>query len=162
MHLTLAERTTLAAEIADCVSGWGYARLFAECIDKLHFDPIRTGRSVDEQAFEQIVSRFEQYIVGTDEQGQDKRYGVLVHDNNQTVAKKHTELMRSFHRGVTLWTKIDRLIETRLRCSWIASSLAWCRLLTFVRTRSGDTWRITKPACSPQSSLGHTEFRTKL
>lgn len=114
IHLTLTERLALAAEIADCVAGWGYARLFAECIDKIYFDPIRTGRTVDVQAFEQIVSRFEQFIVATDGQGEDKKYGVLVHDNNQTVAKKHTELMRRFHRTGTLWTRIERLIETPL------------------------------------------------
>ena len=75
---------------------------------------MRTGCSVDEQAFEQIVSRFEQYIKGEDEVGKDKRYGVLVHDNNQTVAKRHTSLMRRFHQQGTLWTKVERLIETPL------------------------------------------------
>jgi hypothetical protein len=114
VHLTLAERRQLVTEIADCVAGWGYARLFAECIDKIYFDPVRTGRTIDEQAFEQIVSRFEQFIVSTDEPGQDRKYGVLVHDNNQTVARKHTELMRRFHRTGTLWTRIERLIETPL------------------------------------------------
>ena len=38
-HLTLRERQSFVAEIADCVSNWGFARLFAECIDKIHFDP---------------------------------------------------------------------------------------------------------------------------
>jgi hypothetical protein len=114
IHLTLAEREALAAEVADCLAGWGSARLFAECIDKIHFDPNRTGRSVDEQAFEQVVSRFEQFIVGTDEPGQDRKFGLLVHDNNQTVAHKHTRLMRNFHQQGTLWTRIERLIETPL------------------------------------------------
>jgi uncharacterized protein DUF3800 len=52
IHLTQAERLVLLQEVADCIGGWGFARLFAECIDKIHFDPLRTGRSVDEQAFE--------------------------------------------------------------------------------------------------------------
>jgi hypothetical protein len=114
LHLTLAERTSLAGEIADCIAAMGSVRLFAECIDKLHFDPVRTGCSVDEQAFEQVVSRFEQFIKSTDEPGQDKKYGLLVHDNNQTVAKKHTDLMRRFHQQGTLWRKAERLIETPL------------------------------------------------
>jgi hypothetical protein len=114
VHLTLAERQELTASIADCVAAAGSARLFAECIDKLHFDPVRTGRSVDEQAFEQIVSRFEQYVRSTDEPSRDKRYGLLVHDNNQTVARKHTAMMRRFHQQGTLWTKVERLIETPL------------------------------------------------
>ena len=114
LHLTLAERQQLAGEVADVIANQGSARLFAECIDKIHFDPVRTGRSVDEQAFEQIVSRFQQFITSTDEPGEDKRFGLIVHDNHQTVAKKHTELMRRFHQQGTPWTKIDRLIETPL------------------------------------------------
>ncbi len=114
VHLTLDERRSLVDEVADAVAGWGSARLFAECIDKIYFSQARPGRSVDEQAFEQIVSRFQQYIASTEDAGDDKRFGLLVHDNNQTVARRHTELMRRFHREGTLWTRIDRLIETPL------------------------------------------------
>ncbi len=115
IHLTRDERRQLISDIATCVGNWGFARLFAECIDKTHFDQSRTRRTVDEQAFEQIVSRFEQYLVKTDTgNGQNNNYGVLVHDNNQTVAKKHTELMRHFHQQGTLWTNITHLIETPL------------------------------------------------
>ena len=61
-HLNYTERVSFIKEVAQCVSGWGFARLFAECIDKVHFDPSRAPLSIDEQAFEQIVSRFEQYL----------------------------------------------------------------------------------------------------
>jgi hypothetical protein len=62
VHLTYNERVSLVRDIADCVSQWGFARLFAECIDKLHFDPYRTARTIEEQAFEQVVSRFERFL----------------------------------------------------------------------------------------------------
>ena len=102
-------------EVAQCVSTWGYARLFAECINKLHFNPSRYNGTLDEQAFEQLVSRFEQYLENTEDQTTGRlNHGLLVHDNNQTVAKKHTDLMRRFHRQGTLWTRIQRLIETPL------------------------------------------------
>lgn len=113
IHLMLSERIAAVQQIATTIGGWGFARLFAECINKLHFDPIRTGRSVDEQAFEQVVSRFHHYLVNTEALGQ-RNYGLLVHDNNETVAKKHTELMRHFHVQGTLWTNVDRIIETPL------------------------------------------------
>ena len=112
-HLTHAERVDVIQKFADLLGGWGFARLFAECINKLHFDQRWTGRTIDEQAFEQIVSRFEQYLART-ETGGLKNYGLLVHDNNQTVALKHTDLMRKFHAGGTLWTRVDRIIETPL------------------------------------------------
>ncbi len=103
----------MVSKVAEWVSSWGYARLFAECIDKIHFDPAWTKCSADEQAFEQLVSRFEQYLSSLGDQS-GNRYGVLVHDNNETVAKKHADLMRRFHSQGTLWTKLHRLIETPL------------------------------------------------
>jgi len=39
IHLTLTERKAVAGEIADCIAAQGSARIFAECIDKLYFDP---------------------------------------------------------------------------------------------------------------------------
>ena len=93
--------------MAGCISQWGVARLFAECIDKVHFDPVRAGKTVDEQAFEQLVSRFEQFLKNTQED-----YRLLIHDNNETVAKKHSEMMKKFLRGGTLWTQVQHIIET--------------------------------------------------
>jgi hypothetical protein len=79
-------------------------------VDKVHFDPSRATQTIDEQSFEQIVSRFEQYlqIIGS------QYLGLLVHDNNETVAKKHTELMKSFHQKGTIWTQVKNIIETPL------------------------------------------------
>jgi hypothetical protein len=42
-------------DVARVIGNWGFARLFAECVDKIHFDPKRTKQRVDEQAFEQVV-----------------------------------------------------------------------------------------------------------
>ena len=35
-------------------------------------------------------------------------------DDNETVKRKHTQRMRDFHRKGTLWTSIERIIETPL------------------------------------------------
>jgi hypothetical protein len=111
VHLTLDERRQMLDEVAQCVADWDFAVVFAEAIDKLHFDEGRAGRTISEQAFEQIVSRFEQFLV---RDCPPQTHGVLVHDNNQTVARKHTDLMRHFHEQGTLWAKIQRLAETPL------------------------------------------------
>jgi len=110
VHLSYTERNDLIREIAECISKWGHARLFAECVDKLHFDPIRTTQTIDEQSFEQIVSRFEQYLKTIP----GGSYGLLIHDNNETVARKHTSLMKHFHEQGTLWTDIKNIVETPL------------------------------------------------
>jgi hypothetical protein len=101
-------------ELADSVASWKSARLFAECIDKLHFDPARSKQTIDEQAFEQIISRFEQCLRRKDRYTGHTNYGLTIYDNNQTVALKHTELMKKFHRKGTLFTDITNIIETPL------------------------------------------------
>jgi hypothetical protein len=114
MHLTYQERYEFIKEIASAISKWSFARLFAECIDKIHFDPSKTGLSVDEQALEQIISRFEQYLRIYSRNIETKKYGLIIHDNNETVARKHTQLMKNFHKQGTFWTNIENIIETPL------------------------------------------------
>lgn len=114
IHLTRDERRQFIQDIADCVSNWGFARLFAECVDKVHFDPSRTTRSVDEQGFEQVVSRFEQFLQAETSDPARRAFGVLIHDNNQTVARKHTLMMKRFHQHGTFWTSVNNIIETPL------------------------------------------------
>jgi hypothetical protein len=113
IHLTHSERIAFIQELADLIGCWSFSRLFAECINKIHFDPTRTQQSVDEQALEQLVSRFEQYMkIVSKSTKNSKLFGTLVHDNNDTVSRKHTELMKKFHRHGTLWTSIEHIIET--------------------------------------------------
>jgi hypothetical protein len=114
IHLNYSERQALTREIAQCIANWKDARLFAECIDKVYFDASKARKSIDEQAFEQLVSRFEQYLQILTVVTKMQRFGLLVHDNNQTVAKKLTELMREFHRQGTFWTLVESIIETPL------------------------------------------------
>jgi len=112
IHLNQAERKAFIKEVAQCISSWSFAHLFAECIDKAYFDPTRTLKTVDEQAFEQIVSRFEQCLRRNKSTIPD--YGLLIHDNNKTVAEKHTKLMKKYFQTGTLWTAITNIIETPL------------------------------------------------
>ena len=114
IHLTFDERKKFVSEIAKLIGKWSFARLFAECIDKLHFDPAKAKTTVDEQAFEQIVSRFEQYLKIYSKSCNAKVYGILIHDNNYTVCKRHTLLMKQFHRSGTFWTSVHNIIETPL------------------------------------------------
>ncbi|MBK9152454.1 MAG: DUF3800 domain-containing protein [Saprospiraceae bacterium] len=113
IHLTHIERIAIVQELADLVGSWSFSRLFGECINKIHFDPIRAQQSVDEQSLEQLVSRFEQYLKIVSKSTKNTMlYGTLIHDNNDTVSHKHTELMKKFHHHGTLWTTIEHIIET--------------------------------------------------
>ncbi len=113
-HLTLNERKNLIIDIAKKLSTWGFARLFAECIDKIQFNSVHTTKSVDEQSFEQVISRFEQYLQVSGSKCPGDNFGLLIHDNNPTVAKKHTLLMKKFHKDGTRWVHLKNIIETPL------------------------------------------------
>jgi len=114
IHLTYDERKKVISKFSKIIGGWGFARLFAECIDKLWFDPNRTTQTIDEQSFEQVVSRYEHYLQIISPSNSKPIMGMLIHDNNQTIAKRLTDLMIQFHKKGTLWTKIKNIIETPL------------------------------------------------
>jgi hypothetical protein len=110
VHLTLSERKAFLLEVAETVKGWTDACILADCIDKTSFKkgPPRTP-PLDE-AFEQLVTRFHRYL---EDEAPDE-LGILVEDNNDTVAQRLTETMRRFHDEGTKWKKIPQLIETPL------------------------------------------------
>lgn len=114
IHLSLNERQMFITELAQTISAWNYARLFAECIDKVKYDPSRSNNSIPEQALEQVTTRFEICLQNYSRKMKQKQFGLLIHDNNETVAKKHTELMKIFHEKGTFWKNIDHIIETPL------------------------------------------------
>ncbi|MBM3403481.1 MAG: DUF3800 domain-containing protein, partial [Bacteroidetes bacterium] len=87
----------------------------------IYWNPRLAPQSIDEQAFEQIVSRFEKYLqilditaIKQNPTNKIVNYGLIIHDNNPTIGKKHTFLMKEFHRKGTLWTDIKNIIETPL------------------------------------------------
>lgn len=114
IHLAQKERQDFIKELARVVASWNFVRLFAECVDKLFYDPVRYKKSIEEESFEQVVSRFQQCLRVPKIFSRKDNLGLLIHDNNETVAKKHTILMKKFHRTGTLWTKLDNIIETPL------------------------------------------------
>lgn len=124
IHLTLDQRKAFVKEIAETIGRWGFARLFAECINIINFDERIAKQTADEQALEQVVSRFQHYLESVSKSnGSDPKlgnsispltYGLLIHDNNFTVAKRHTLLMKKFHEKGTFWNNIKNIIETPL------------------------------------------------
>jgi hypothetical protein len=109
LHLDYAQRRSLLVDIAREVASWAACELFAECIDKTTFGGRMPATPPFEEAFTQVVSRFHFYLNYVDD------VGMIVQDRNDTVAKRLTELMRSFHdRGTRYTSTIPRLIETPL------------------------------------------------
>jgi hypothetical protein len=144
IHLTYEERKQVISDFSELIGKWGFARLFAECIDKVHFDPSRAIQTIEEQAFEQIVSRFEHYLQIMSKKENKKIMGMLIHDNNPTLSKRLTELMMSFHKKGTLWTDIKNIIETplfvdsQLTCMVQAADLCSYILRRFLENNEED------------------------
>ena len=103
VHLARAERVQLVQKLADIVGSWTDVRIFADAHAKGH----TKGTEHYEFAFEQVVTRFNTFLTRTEGPS-----GLLVQDNNQTVAMKLTRTMRQFHRKGTAWAKIGKIIET--------------------------------------------------
>jgi hypothetical protein len=109
IHLTLQERRQLLQDITILVSGWNDCQLFAECTDKTTFGTQPPRTPPFEEAFEQVVERFHRYL------DKMQSYGLLVQDQNETVVRRLTDLMRLFHTRGTRWTnQIRLLVETPL------------------------------------------------
>jgi hypothetical protein len=114
IHLSRMERMQLIVDLASMVSLWDYAYVFAECIDKIAYNPTRSNNTIDEQALEQITTRFDFRLLNYSNETDSFQYGMLIHDNNQTVAKKHTALFYNFHKKGTFWKSISHIVETPL------------------------------------------------
>ena len=63
-----------------------------------------------EEAFSQVVTRFHRFL--TELPNPD--YGLFVQDNNESMARRLTDLMHMFHRQGTRWGSLPRLVETPL------------------------------------------------
>jgi len=105
----------MVLNVAEVVGNWGFARLFGEAVDKANYMPTDTSRTPEIQAFEQVVSRFERFLTNVSQPTQGgKAFGLLIHDNNQTVCLAHTKLMKRFHSQGTFFTAVNHIIETPL------------------------------------------------
>ena len=113
LHLTFDERREVLRQLADTIGTWTEARLFAQSVDKSYLKGLPTiSQPPFEYAFTGVVQRFEYFLRHRGNAVDRELNGLLVQDNNQTVAKKLTSMMRQFHRQGTRWTSIDHILET--------------------------------------------------
>ncbi|MDR3773310.1 MAG: DUF3800 domain-containing protein [Terracidiphilus sp.] len=127
VHLTLSERNRLAHEIAETISKWDWAVLIASCVDKSFFLTKGKPNQVNASAFSIVVVQFAELlqqaenlnrIVSGTVPPQDpvREFGLLIHDNNPTVALKHTGQLRAIRENEISARHgiFDRIIETPL------------------------------------------------
>ncbi|HEX9093635.1 MAG TPA: DUF3800 domain-containing protein [Coriobacteriia bacterium] len=107
LHLTRAERRECLDDLARTIGACPDVRIFADAICKADF-PAGSARTPYEEAFEQVLTRFEACLarIGAT--------GIVVHDNNSTAAPRLTGLARKFHQDGTLYRQIPHIVETPL------------------------------------------------
>lgn len=106
IHLTRDERIACLEELAQQLASWTDVRIFADAISKSDFANAQI--SPYEMAFEQVLARFQAFLSFKNGKG------IMVHDNNQTVAPRLTRLARQFHSSGTLYRQIPDVVETPL------------------------------------------------
>lgn len=130
IHLTFEERKKFIQELADVIGGWNDSRAFCECVKKKNF----TSSDMYESAFQQVVTRFETYLSKTSYK--KVQQGLLISDNNETVNRRLTHLMRKFHVDGTMWRKIKHIVETPLFVdSTLTSMIQVADLMSFATRR---------------------------
>ena len=111
-HLSATQRAALLRELADLIGSWSDARLFCEACDKSSYGATVPETPLYEAGFTQLVSRFQAFLTNKGTRDNSDLFGLLVHDNNETVSRRLTDLMRRFHKDGTLWRKLTRIVET--------------------------------------------------
>jgi hypothetical protein len=127
IHLTYDERHKLTLEIAEAISKWDWAVLIASCIDKSFFLTRGKPDEVNASAFSIIVVQFAELLQQAEDlariasivlppQDPVREFGLLIHDNNPTVALKHTGQLRAIRENKVSARHgiFDRIIETPL------------------------------------------------
>lgn len=115
VHLTHEQRLDLIRQVADTIAGWQDARLFAEANDKRA--TYRSGNPPAppfEFSFAELVQRFEYFLRHKGRSMNQTLQGLIIQDNNETIATRLTTMMRRFHRTGTRWADIDHIVETPL------------------------------------------------
>lgn len=113
IHLTEKERRQFVRDLAKIVGSWGNARIFAEVIDKSNYTPPIHTLTPTTQAFEQLVLRIEKFLEKKSSRGHNAR-GILIYDNNPSVASQLTQNMKNYFRRGTFLSQVKHLVEVPL------------------------------------------------
>jgi Protein of unknown function (DUF3800) len=109
VHLTRREREELFSRGLGIVQGYRRGvTLFAEAIDKASLSP-----SIDpvEEAFTQVISRFERFLRYRSTRAAPV-WGIVLVDQNKPREQRLTRLVRRFQQAGTKWGDIDRVVES--------------------------------------------------
>lgn len=115
IHLTRQERSKLYEDALDIVGGHQGIKLFGEIIDKRHFGSVSPGGNMIQQAFSQVVSRFDAFLQRANRNRDDGvDNGLLLFDNEPTYETMITRIFHGFRTHGHDWGQLRHVIEAPL------------------------------------------------
>ncbi|MDQ7782912.1 MAG: DUF3800 domain-containing protein [Desulfomonilaceae bacterium] len=109
-HLDYSERIQLLRDLLDTLNNMQFVRIFAESIDKTSCRSMQP-MQIFEQAFLQVVTRFDASLEAMAKLHGSKAHGILIQDNNSTVASRLTKAMTQYHDFGTRYRSIEHIVE---------------------------------------------------
>ena len=115
IHLTYHQRKEFLLKTIEKIASWEDSRIFFHSIKKNNYGSVSSRYGgIYQDAFYQLVTRFQMFLDFRGKHSGEKLHGMLVCDNNESINKKLTQLMRTFHQQGTFWRDINNIIETPL------------------------------------------------
>ncbi len=117
IHLTRRERSQLLEDVIEVIAGYDRIRLFGEAISKAH--PAALSREIDlrEQAFTQVVARFDKFLQIKDSWKRQSspragiNYGLLMHDQDASTQSVLEPLFNRFRRRGHQFGQMTHVID---------------------------------------------------
>ena len=142
-HLTRDERLHCLLDLGAELARWDSIRIFADAISKADFQA--GSRTPYEMAFEQVLTRYQTFLSHVSDTG------IVVHDNNTTVAPRLHDLSRKFHEEGTFYREIPNIVETPLFVdSRLTAMIQMADLCSFALRRTlergeSEIWDLVEP-----------------
>ncbi len=151
LHLTRKERLDCIRLLAEYIGKWQDARIFADAISKADYKVKKA--TPYEAAFEQVLTRYQAYLEKANQNG------IVVHDNNDTVAPRLTKLTREYHKVGTFYRRIKNIIETPLFVDSSLTSMIQMAdicaysLRRFIENDETELWNLVKSRVDKMSGV---------
>lgn len=104
IHLARTERSQLYEDALDTIGNHQGIKLFGEIIDKRHFYNVNPDGDIFQQAFSQVISRFDAFLQRVNKNREDGvDNGLLLFDNEPTYETLITNLFKTFRLHGHQW-----------------------------------------------------------
>lgn len=150
VHLTRRERSQLLEDAIDVIAGYDTIRLFGEAVDKAHPSAAAGGVDLREQAFTQVVARFDKFLQKKDTWKRQSsprgaiNHGLLMLDQDASTQSVVEPLFKRFRQHGHPFGQMTHVIDVPFfGSSAKVGGLQLADVAAYVVRRYLDKWAIT-------------------